>query len=44
MFTESLGVDIEILKVSVTNKRRQLCKAIPLVTTKVLVLANSDIK
>jgi len=44
MFAESLGADIEILKVSVANKRRQLCKAIPLVTTKVLVLADGDVK
>ncbi len=43
-FAKSLDADIGILKVSVANKRRQICKAIPLVKTKILVLVDGDVK
>jgi len=33
-----------VLNQQLANKRRQLCQAIPLVETKIMVLANGDVK
>jgi cellulose synthase/poly-beta-1,6-N-acetylglucosamine synthase-like glycosyltransferase len=41
---KSIDADLKVLKVPAANKRRQLCRAIPLVETKILVLADSDVK
>jgi cellulose synthase/poly-beta-1,6-N-acetylglucosamine synthase-like glycosyltransferase len=43
-FAKSINADLKVLKVPVANKRRQLCQAIPLVKTKILVLADGDVK
>lgn len=36
--------NLKILKVPLANKRHQLCRAIPLVETKIIVLADGDVK
>ena len=44
-FINSINADnLKVLKVPVANKRRQLCEAIPLVKTKIVVLVDDDVK
>jgi cellulose synthase/poly-beta-1,6-N-acetylglucosamine synthase-like glycosyltransferase len=44
-FANSINADnLRVLKVPAANKRRQLCQAIPLVKTKIIVLADDDVK